>query len=81
MKTLTFEVEVDDQTADRVRRSEEEQMKVKLLIKNILDTSSSRAAKKQLLESMDRLSDEANENGLTEEKLSELLNEIEATRD
>ena len=81
MKTLTFEVEVDDQTADRVRRSEEEQMKVKLLIKNLLDTSSSRAAKKQLLESMDRLSDEANENGLTEEKLSELLNEIEATRD
>lgn len=81
MKTLTFEVEVDDQTADRVRRSEEEQMKVKLLIKNLLDTSSSQAAKKQLLESMDRLSDEADKNGLTEEKLSELLDEIDATRD
>lgn len=81
MKTLTFEIEVDDQTAARVRQSEEEQMKVKLLIKNLLDTSSRGVGKKRLLESMDRLSDEAEKNGLTEEKLAELLDEIDKSRD
>ncbi len=81
MKTLTFEIEVDDHTAERVRQSEEEQIKIKLLIKNLLDTPSRDVANKQLLESMDRLSDEAQKNGLTEEKLSELLAEIDKSRD
>ena len=81
MKILTFEIEVDDQTAERVHQSQEEQLKVKLLIKNLLETSSRDVAKKQLLESMDRLSEEAEKNGLTEEKLSELLDEFEKARD
>ncbi len=81
MKTLKFEIEVDDKTAERVRQSEEEQIKVKLLIKNLLDTSSREVGKKRLLESMDRLSDEAEKNGMTQEKLAELLDEIDKSRD
>lgn len=33
MATLTFEVEVDEQTAERVRQSEEERTKIKYVVK------------------------------------------------
>ncbi len=81
MKTLTFEVEVDDQIAERVRQNEGERIKVSILIKNLLETSSRTDARERIKESIHRLSEEAKRNGLTEEKLAEILEEIDRERD
>ncbi len=80
MATLTFEIEVDDKTAERVRQNEGERIKVKLLIESYLENPDREASKRRLLESMSRLSDEAQKNGLTEEKLAEILEEIDRER-
>ncbi len=80
MATLTFEIEVNDQTAERVRRNEGERIKVNLLIKSYLENPDREFSKRRLLESMSRLSDEAQKNGLTEEKLAEILEEIDRER-
>jgi hypothetical protein len=81
MKTLTFEIEVDDETADRIRQSNEERLRVELLLKSLLQTGSRVEAQDRILKSMDRLSEEAKESGLTEEKLTEILAEIDKSRD
>ena len=80
MATLTFEIEVNDKTAERVRQNEGERIKVKLLIKSYLENPDREALNRRLLESMSRLSDEAQKNGLTEEKLAEILEEIDKER-
>lgn len=77
MTTLTFEVEVDDETAERVRQNEGERIKVNILIKNLLETSSSTDARERIKESIHRVSEEAKQNGLTEEKLAEILEVID----
>lgn len=81
MTTLTFEIEVDDETAERFRQNEQERLKVNLLLKTLLKKTSREEAKERLLQSMNRLSDEAEKNGLTEEKLAEILEEIDRERD
>lgn len=81
MTTLTFEVEVDEETAERFRQNEQERLKVNLLIKTLLLKTTREEAKERLRESMNRLSDEAKKNGLTEEKLAEILEEIDRERD
>ena len=80
MTTLTFEVEVDDETAERVRQNEGERIKVNILIKNLLETSSSTDARERIKGSIHRVSEEAKQNGLTEEKLAEILDEIDRDR-
>ena len=80
MTTLTFEVEVDDETAERVRQNEAERIKVSILIKNLLETSSSTDARERIKESIHRVSEEAKQNGLTEEKLAEILEVIDRER-
>lgn len=81
MTTLTFEVEVDDETAERIRQNEAERIKAEILLKTLLERPSWEDSKERLLKSMDKLSDEAERNGLTEEKLAEILEEIDRERD
>lgn len=80
MTTLTFEVEVDDETAERVRQNAAERFKVNLLIKNLLETDLRADARERIKESIHQLSEEARKNGLTEEKLAEILEEIDQER-
>lgn len=80
MTTLTFEVEVDDETAERVRQNEAERIKVNLLIKSLLEIDPRAEARERIKESMHQLSEEARKNGLTEEKLAEILEEIDKER-
>jgi len=77
MTTLTFEAEVDDETAERVRQNEGERIKIKLLLKSYLENPARADSKRRLLESAHNLSEEARRNGLTEEKLAEILEEID----
>lgn len=81
MTTLTFEIEVDEETAKRFRQNEQERLKVNLLLKTLLKKPSREEARERLLESMNKLSDEAERNGLTQEKLAEILEEIDRERD
>ncbi len=41
MTTLTFEVEVNDEAAERIRQSEQERTKINLLLKSLVETPSS----------------------------------------
>lgn len=81
MTTLTFEIEVDEETAERFQQNGAERSRINLLIKTLLKRPSREKAKKRLFESMNKLSDEAQKNGLTEEKLAEILEEIDRERD
>lgn len=81
MTTLTFEVEVDDETAERVRQNEAERIKAEILLKTLLERPFGGDSRERLLESMNRLSDEAEKNGLNGEKLAEILEEIDRDRD
>lgn len=80
MATLTFEVEVDEKTAERVRQSEEERIKIKYLIKRSLQANSRVDVKVKILQIMDDMSREAEKNGLTDEKLAKILEEIDKER-
>lgn len=81
MTTVTFKIKVDDQVGADLRRDKQKRKKLNFLITNLLNTSSTPNPKERLLSAMDKLSDEAEKNGLTEEKLASLLNEIDKERD
>ncbi len=81
MTTLTFEIEVDEETAERFQQNEQERLKVKFLLKNLLKAPPVANPKEKILETMDRMSKIAESNGLTEEKLAEILEEIDRERD
>ena len=80
MTTLTFEVEVNDEAAGRIRQSEQEHTKINLLLKSLVETPPVLDPKKKIFETMDRMSSIAESNGLTEEKLAEILEEIDQER-
>jgi len=80
MTTLTFEVEVNDEAAERIRQSEQERTKINLLLKSLVETPPVPDPKKNIFETMDRMSRIAQSNGLTEEKLAEILEEIDQER-
>lgn len=75
MTTVTFKIKVDDQVGADLRRDKQKRKKLNFLITNLLRTSPEPNSQKRLLISMDKLSDEAEKNGLTEEKLASLLDE------
>ena len=81
MTTVTFKIQVDDQVGADLRRDKQKRKKLNFLITNLLKTSSEPNPKERLLTAMDKLSDEAEKNGLTEEKLASLLAEIDKERD
>lgn len=81
MTTVTFKIQVDDQVGADLRRDKQKRKKLNFLITNLLKTSSESNPKERLLTAMDKLSDEAEKNGLTEEKLASLLAEIDKERD
>ncbi|MBB3839632.1 hypothetical protein FHS57_003641 [Runella defluvii] len=81
MTTLTFKIKVDDQVGADLRRDKQKRKKLNFLITNLLKTASKPNPKERLLLSMDKLSDQAEINGLTEETLASLLAEIDEERD
>ena len=81
MTTVTFKIQVDDQVGADLRRDKQKRKKLNFLITNLLKTSSESHPKERLLTVMDKLSNEAEKNGLTEEKLASLLAEIDKERD
>ena len=73
MTTLTFRVQVNEQTGVRLRQNKQERKKINLLIRSFLENSNLNNGKEALLNSMSELSAEAKSNGLTDEKLTEIL--------
>lgn len=81
MTTLTFKIKVDDQVGADLRRDKQKRKKLNFLITNLLKTATEPNPQKRLLLSMDKMSDQAEINGLTEETLASLLAEIDEERD
>ncbi len=81
MSTLTFKIKVDDQVGADLRRDKQKRKKLNFLITNLLKTATEPNPQKRLLLSMDKMSDQAEINGLTEETLASLLAEIDEERD
>ena len=81
MTTLTFRVQVNEQTGVRLRQNKQERKKINLLIRSFLENSNLNNGKEALLNSMSELSAEAKSNGLTDEKLAQILKDIDAERD
>ena len=81
MTTLTFRVQVNEQTGVRLRQNKQERKKINLLIRSFLENSNPNNGKEALLNSMSELSAEAKSNGLTDEILAQILKDIDAERD
>ena len=81
MTTLTFRVQVNEQTGVRLRQNKQERKKINLLIRSFLENSNLNNGKEALLNSMSELSAEAKSNGLTDEILAQILKDIDAERD
>lgn len=81
MTTLTFRIQVNEQTGKRIKQSRQERKKINFLLKSIVESSSMQLKKEALLSSINDLSEEAKQNGLTDTQLVHLLEEIDSERD